>query len=164
VRAVPTRKTGREMARPPVRDCAAREANSSRRPSSSCFGKALRGSVSAVRAPDRACESRQRRRWQTAVSGEAVPRGHDEAGAGGGRRRSLRVAHRRRRRWGPGLSAPEGALGLSNCQSNSLRFFFYFPFFLSDLLFQLFFSLLSIVVSRHWAAPRATKGTPDAFV
>jgi hypothetical protein len=101
VRAVPTRKTGREMARPPVRDCAAREANSSRRPSSSCFGKALRGSVSAVRAPDRACESRQRRRWQTAVSGEAVPRGHDEAGAGGGRRRSLRVAHRRRRRWVP---------------------------------------------------------------
>ena len=43
-------------------------------------------------------------------------------------------------------------------------FFFIFLFFLSDLLFQLFFSLLSIVVSRHWAAPRATKGTPDAFV
>lgn len=45
MRAALTRKTGREMARPLVCDCVAREGNSSRRPSSSCFEKALRGSV-----------------------------------------------------------------------------------------------------------------------
>lgn len=123
-----TRKTGREMARPLVCDCAAREVNRPRRPSSSCFEKALRRSVPVVRSPDKACESPQRWRWQAAVSGVVVPRGHDEAGAGDGRRRSLRVAHRRRRRRGHGLSATESALRLSNCQLNSLRFFSFSSF------------------------------------
>uniref|UniRef100_A0A0A9GCV8 Uncharacterized protein n=1 Tax=Arundo donax TaxID=35708 RepID=A0A0A9GCV8_ARUDO len=36
-----SRKTGREMARPSVCDCAASEAKSARRPSSSCFERAL---------------------------------------------------------------------------------------------------------------------------
>jgi hypothetical protein len=48
--------------------------NRPRRPSSSCFEKALRGSVPVVRSPDKACESPQRWRWQAAVSGGGTSR------------------------------------------------------------------------------------------
>ena len=58
-----TRKTAREMARPLVCDCAAREVNSARRLSSSCFEKALRGGAT-VRSPNKGRKSPQRRRWQ----------------------------------------------------------------------------------------------------
>lgn len=51
-----TRKASREMERPLVCDCAAREVNSARRLSNSCFEKALRGGVS-VRLPDKVRES-----------------------------------------------------------------------------------------------------------
>lgn len=98
------------------------------------------------------------RRYLEAMTKRELEADADEAcelpiAAGGGGSRLVGAGERAR------------AQALSNCQSNTLRFF-YFPFFLRDLLFQLFFSLcrLSSVVTRHWAAPRATKGTPDAFV
>jgi hypothetical protein len=85
------------MARPPVCDCAAREAKRARRPSSSCFEKALR----AARGRDRekkVGESLQREGAVAVVAWKPLPGGHGEAGAGGRRRGGLRVAHRGSRR------------------------------------------------------------------
>jgi hypothetical protein len=81
------------MARPWVPDFAASEVKCARRSSSACFEKALREfEMGRVRSRHEASELRRGKAAAAAVAvvpRRVVPGGHDEAGRGGRRGRSL---------------------------------------------------------------------------